>query len=183
MPPLRTEGRKPRQRHGPWRRRGKGSEEDTIPELLDDDGGVGELPPGPVAAVHLLQLGRRATPAAPRRRRTRQSRRLHFLTTSISEERRNEQQSSLVWLRRRARARGARQTTHHRPYDATLWTGGGASHSHSRSFSSSIASSRLRSRSEHIIRWCRPVALAPCPIGARLRRWPANHSDARSRYA
>jgi hypothetical protein len=31
-----------------------------IPELLDDDGGVGKLAPGPVAAVRLLQPGRRA---------------------------------------------------------------------------------------------------------------------------
>ena len=35
-------------------------EKGTIPELLDDDGGVGELPAGPVAAVDLLQLGGRA---------------------------------------------------------------------------------------------------------------------------
>lgn len=35
-----------------------------VPKLLDDDGGVGELPPGPVAPVHLLQLGCRAILAA-----------------------------------------------------------------------------------------------------------------------
>ena len=39
-------------------------EKGTIPELLDDDGGVGELPAGPVAAVDLLQLGGRAILAA-----------------------------------------------------------------------------------------------------------------------
>ena len=37
-----------------------------LPELLDDDGGVGELAAGPVAPVHLLHLGGRAilAPAA-----------------------------------------------------------------------------------------------------------------------
>jgi len=63
------------------------------PELLDDDGGVGELPAGPVAAVHLLQLGGRAILAGAlhRRRRRRlqliRPRRLHHLHSSEIGER------------------------------------------------------------------------------------------------
>jgi hypothetical protein len=65
---------------GPGEEEGKDQKE--IPELLDDDGGVGQLPPGPVAAVHLLQLGGRAILASPLRRRGRlrpiRPRRLHL---------------------------------------------------------------------------------------------------------
>ena len=50
--------KKPRREGSECRRKKK------IPELLYDDGGVGELPAGPVAAVDLLQLGGGAILAA-----------------------------------------------------------------------------------------------------------------------
>lgn len=72
---------------GPEEEEGKDQKE--IPELLDDDGGVGELPPGPVAAVHLLHLGGRAILARALHRRGRRQlirpRRLHLHCSEIGE--------------------------------------------------------------------------------------------------
>lgn len=58
----------------------KGGEVERLPpELLDDDGAVGEVPPRAVALVHLLQLHRRGVELALGARRWRRRRHEHHL--------------------------------------------------------------------------------------------------------
>lgn len=79
------------------------------PELFYNDGGIGELPPGPVATVRLLQLGRRRVIHAAAVSRNRAPRRIRSAEAGRRESRLRLQllismkteQAVLAWSRGR----------------------------------------------------------------------------------